>query len=118
MTVRGYVARKYIVNLKAAEHDQLHANIHKGEHSAQLIMKARILLKADCSEAGEAWTDRQILAPVGVWSFHGRLRPRQDSCGPRTLGPRGRRISWQRRAFAFAEILPLASPGVLRQAPK
>jgi hypothetical protein len=64
MTVRGYVARKYIVNLKAAEHDQLHANIHKGEHSAQLIMKARILLKADCSEAGEAWTDRQILAAL------------------------------------------------------
>ena len=32
-----------------------------GKRFAQRIMKARILLKADTSEAGEAWSDAQIV---------------------------------------------------------
>jgi len=31
-----------------------------GKRSAQLLTRARILLKADTSEAGDGWTDRQI----------------------------------------------------------
>jgi len=34
--------------------------IHSGKHPAQRLMKARILLKADTSEAGEGWSDSQI----------------------------------------------------------
>jgi hypothetical protein len=34
--------------------------IHKGKRSTQLLTKARILLKADVSEAGESWSDSRI----------------------------------------------------------
>ena len=34
--------------------------IQKGTSSARQVLKARILLKADASEAGEAWSDGQI----------------------------------------------------------
>ena len=45
---------------------QLEAMISSGKRSAQLITKARILLKADTSEAGEGWTDRQIAAALNT----------------------------------------------------
>jgi hypothetical protein len=41
--------------LSAEERTQLNDLIHKGKRSAQLLTKARILLKADVSEAGEGW---------------------------------------------------------------
>ena len=31
-----------------------------GKHSAHKLLRARILLKADASQAGDAWTDDQI----------------------------------------------------------
>ena len=34
--------------------------IRKGKRSAQLLTKARILLKADVSGAGEGWSDKRI----------------------------------------------------------
>ena len=45
---------------------QLNDLIHKGKRSAQLLTKARILLKADVSEAGEGWSDGQIAAALDV----------------------------------------------------
>ena len=38
----------------------LEALIRSGRHSARKLMRARILLKADASEAGDAWSDSQI----------------------------------------------------------
>jgi transposase len=38
--------------------------IHSGKHPAQRLTKARILLKADASEAGEACSDSQIAAAL------------------------------------------------------
>jgi hypothetical protein len=35
--------------------------IRKGASPAQRLLKARILLKADASDAGEAWSDRKII---------------------------------------------------------
>ena len=61
MARKEIVVRKYVVKLTADERQQLDELIHKGKHSAQQIMKARILLKADTSEAGEAWSDGQIV---------------------------------------------------------
>ncbi len=55
-------AKKYVVNLSAEERERLEALISSGKRSAQLITKARILLKTDASEAGEGWTDREIAA--------------------------------------------------------
>jgi transposase len=52
--------KKYVVRLNAEERDQLNALIRKGKRSAQLLTKARILLKADVSDAGEGWSDSAI----------------------------------------------------------
>ncbi|MGC1297813.1 MAG: IS630 family transposase [Alloacidobacterium sp.] len=52
--------KKYVVKLSAAEREQLDSLIHTGKHPAQKLMKARILLKADAAEGGEALSDSQI----------------------------------------------------------
>jgi len=49
------------VRLSAEERDQLNAMIRKGKSSAQRLVKARILLKADVSEDGEGWSDSRIV---------------------------------------------------------
>ena len=38
--------------------------IHTGKHPAQKLLKPRILLKADASDAGESWSDSQIAAAL------------------------------------------------------
>jgi Homeodomain-like domain len=52
--------KKYVVRLSTAERAQLDELIHKGKRAAQLLTRARILLKADVSEAGEGWSDSRI----------------------------------------------------------
>jgi hypothetical protein len=52
--------KKFIVKLSAEEREQLHALIQKGKAPVGQVLKARILLKADASEAGDGWSDSQI----------------------------------------------------------
>ena len=52
--------KKYVVRLSAAEREALMGFISSGKRSAQLLTKARILLKADVSEAGDGWSDSKI----------------------------------------------------------
>ncbi len=52
--------KRYVVKLSEEERNRLEGMIHSGKHPALRLMKARILLKADTSEAGEGWSDRQI----------------------------------------------------------
>ena len=52
--------KKYVVKLNAEERERLHVLIRSGKHPARKLMRARILLKADASEAGDAWSDNQI----------------------------------------------------------
>jgi hypothetical protein len=54
--------KKYVVRFSAEGHAQLDELIRKGKRSAQLLTKARILLKADVSELGEGWGDSRIAA--------------------------------------------------------
>jgi hypothetical protein len=54
VAAKEIAVKKYVVNLSAAEREQLDSLIHTGKHPAQKLMKARILLKADASESGEA----------------------------------------------------------------
>jgi transposase len=61
MSAREVPGKKYLVCLSAEEREQLDAMIRKGKSSAQRLMKARILLKADVSEDGEGWSDSQIV---------------------------------------------------------
>ena len=49
-----------MVRLTGEERDRLNALIRKGKRSAQLLTRARILLKADVSEAGDGWSDSAI----------------------------------------------------------
>jgi transposase len=56
----GTGVKKYVVRLSAQERQRLESLIGSGKRSAQLITKARILLKADTSDLGEGWTDREI----------------------------------------------------------
>lgn len=52
--------KKYVVRLSADERAGLEAMVRKGMGQAQLLTKARILLKADVSDAGEGWSDSRI----------------------------------------------------------
>jgi hypothetical protein len=54
-------AKKFIVELDAAERARLHALISKGTAPAKVILKARILLKADAGEGAPGWLDAQIV---------------------------------------------------------
>lgn len=60
MAGREISVKKYVVRLAVAERDRLNELIRKGKRSAQLLTKARILLKADVSDAGEGWSDSAI----------------------------------------------------------
>ena len=64
MTAQQVAVKKYIVNLSAEEREQLNTLIRTGKHRARQLMKARILLKADVSEAGEGWSDSQIASAL------------------------------------------------------
>ena len=52
--------KKYVVRLSPDERGRLEAFIRKGKPVAHLVTRARILLKADVSEAGEGWSDSRI----------------------------------------------------------
>ena len=52
--------KKFVVKLSSEERKRLGELISKGKGSAKAILKARILLKADQSEAGEGWSDEKI----------------------------------------------------------
>ena len=60
MTAQQVAVKKYVVKLRAEEREQLNTLIRTGKHRARQLRKARILLKADVSEAGEGWSDSQI----------------------------------------------------------
>jgi transposase len=47
--------------LSGEERERLKTLIRKGKSPARRLLKARILLKADVSEAGEGWSDSRII---------------------------------------------------------
>ena len=53
MAAKEISVKRYVVRLSADEREQLQALIRKGKSSAKRLLEARILLKADVSEAGE-----------------------------------------------------------------
>jgi len=61
MAAKEILVKKYVVRLSDDEREQLAALIRKGSSPARRLLKARILLKADVSEAGEGWSDNQII---------------------------------------------------------
>src|SRR4030088_410000 len=66
MAAKEISVKKYVVRLSGEERERLEALIRKGKSPAQRLLKARILLKADVSEAGEGWSDSRIIRALGT----------------------------------------------------
>jgi transposase len=60
MAAKEISVKRYVVRLSAEERERLEALLRKGKSPAQRLLKARILLKADVSEAG-GWSDSRII---------------------------------------------------------
>src|SRR5215831_9902180 len=61
MAAREISVKKYVVRLSRDERERLETLIRKGKSPARRVLKARILLKADVSEAGKGWSDNRII---------------------------------------------------------
>jgi hypothetical protein len=92
MAGKDISVKKYVVRLSAGEHEHLQALIRKGKSPAKRLLKARILLKADVSEAIKVrlheisrivrrlTRDRQFVHTIGIrcpTCFH---RPAERVC--------------------------------------
>jgi len=58
--------KRYVVRLEPEERERLEGMLRKGKHRAQALTKARILLMADVSEAGEGLSDGRIIEALGT----------------------------------------------------
>jgi transposase len=61
MAGKDISVKTYCVRLSDEERHQLETLIRKGKSPARRLLKARILLKADVSDAGEGWSDSRIM---------------------------------------------------------
>ncbi len=77
MAKKEIAVKKYGVELSAEERDRLEAMVRAGKNSAQILTRARILLKADVSEAGGGWSDSAISAALDT-SINNVARTRQQ----------------------------------------
>ncbi len=77
MAGKEIAVKKYVVRLSGEERERLESLVRAGKSPAQLLTKARILLKADASEAGEGWSDSAISVALDTSINNiGRLRRR------------------------------------------
>ena len=60
MDANEIVVKKYVVRLSLEEREHLQSLISKGKSAASIQTRARILLKADVSQAGDGWSDSRI----------------------------------------------------------
>ena len=77
MAKKEIAVKKYVVDLSADERERLEAMVRAGKGSAQILTRARILLKADVSEAGDEWSDSAISAALDT-SINNVARTRQQ----------------------------------------
>ena len=66
MAGKSPLVKRYVVRLEPEERDRLEAMLRKGKHRAQALTKARILMMADVSEAGEGLSDGRIIEALGT----------------------------------------------------
>jgi transposase len=59
------MAKRHRVTLENSERDELARLLSKGKADVRRLKHAQILLKADASEGGLAWTDERIAEAVG-----------------------------------------------------
>src|SRR5437868_4762035 len=95
MAAKEISVKKYVVRLSGEERERLETLIRKGKSPARRVLKARILLKADVSEAGKGWSDNRIIEALetspsmvyrvrttGGRRLRGRVKPQaaRDAC--------------------------------------
>ena len=68
MAGKDISVKKYVVRLSEEERSRLEDFVSKGKPAAHLATRARILLKADVSEAGEGWSDSRIAEALDTGS--------------------------------------------------
>src|SRR6266699_6804441 len=83
MAAKEISVKKYVVRLSGEERERLETLIRKGKSPARRVLKARILLKADVSEAGKGWSDNRIIDALET--IHG-LPGAQTTGGRRLRG--------------------------------
>ena len=76
MARKEIAVKKYVVRLNAGEREQLEGIVHTGKSPAQSLARARVLLKADVSEAGQGWSDSAISVALDT-SINNIARTRQ-----------------------------------------
>ena len=64
MAGKDISVKKYVVRLSVEEREQLETLIRKGKGPARRLLKARILLNADISDAGDGWSDNKIIVAL------------------------------------------------------
>lgn len=85
--------RAFLIDLVAA-----------GEHAARTLTRARILLKADESDCGQAWSDEAIAEALDVGQATvQRMRRRYSERGIEAIYHRRPRRSYQRKLDGAAE---------------
>jgi hypothetical protein len=89
MAAKEISVKKYVVRLSGEERERLETLIRKGKSPARRVLKARISLKADVSEAGKGWSDNRIIEALetspsmsGGRRLRGRVEPQaaRDAC--------------------------------------
>jgi hypothetical protein len=61
MAARHVAVKRYVVRLSGEERERLEGLKSKGKLPARRLTKALILLKADVSQAGDGWSDSEIV---------------------------------------------------------
>ena len=89
MAGKDVAVKTYVVRLSGEERQQLEMLIGKGKSPARRLLKARILLKADVSDAGEGWSDSRIMEALDASpSMVYRVRKQLVEEGLRSPPPR------------------------------
>ena len=95
------------MRLSAEGREQLEALIRKGKRRAQRLLKARILLKAELSEAGEGWSDSRIVKTLKTSpSMVHRVRKQLMEEGFEAVLSRKQRATPRSRGFSTARRKP------------
>jgi transposase len=104
--------KTYRVLLTEEERHQLEQQLHTGSHASRELDHLRVLLKADESPGGPAWTDAAICAAVEVSpSTVSRIRHRFHQSGLRAAlkrRPLSRTRSRRLDGAAEAQLIALA----------
>ena len=94
MGSREVAVKRYVVRLSAEERERLEGLRRKGEIPATRLTKVQILLKADIWEAGEGWSDSEIVKVFSIrpprW-FTGLCRQLVEEGLDAVLKPQGAR---------------------------